>query len=522
VLYSVLVSIITSLIIAILSLIRRKKPAATRANGETGNMDQVLQISIDKAAAPVIEPSFQSGRPALEGGPQSKATGTSPVTPGSSKVQTASDLAGQGIEGQPQSGKQAQATRWSAATKYVVGVGLILVLLFVIYLSRSTLGMIIFAALLAFVVQPLVGFFQRRFKASRGLSVSIAYVLVVLALILIPILVIPAVVQSINEMLSIDWQTIGQNTADSLEAAAQNVSSIPVIGPTLASTLDGLAQLLSGTASLETPAPIVVDVSVNSLGGQLAETLGKLAGILGPLISAVVSLIFMLLISLRMSLATHEIREAYPKLVPPAYKTEVVGLFERIMIIWSSFLRGQLSLMVIMGFLTYLLNLLLGTPYPAFLGLLAGLLEIIPNLGPVLATIPAVLLALVVGSSHLPVSNLLFAIIVILGYVLLSGLENQVIVPKVLGDAVSLHPLVVIIGCVVGGATFGILGVFLATPVISTGKEIFGYLYDKILEPPPEVEPPEQKPSMMETLKGLTKRIRLPFRRGEPETTSTQ
>ena len=108
----------------------------------------------------------------------------------------------------------------------------------------------------------------------------------------------------------------------------------------------------------------------------------------------------MLLISLRISLAAGEMRDAYPKLIPPSYKDEIIDAGGTLLNVWISFLRGQLSLMVLMGFLTYLLNLLLGTPYPLFLGVLAGVLEIIPNLGPVLATIPAVIFALVLGSSQ--------------------------------------------------------------------------------------------------------------------------
>lgn len=111
----------------------------------------------------------------------------------------------------------------------------------------------------------------------------------------------------------------------------------------------------------------------------------------------------------------------------------------------------------------------------------------------------------------------------ILGYLLLSGLENQLIVLKVRGEAVSLHPLVVIIGVVVGGASFGLLGVFLATPVISTGKEIFGYLYNKILEPPPESKPLKKKLSFQDTLKEITGRIRLALiRRKQPSSGDQQ
>ncbi len=230
----------------------------------------------------------------------------------------------------------------------------------------------------------------------------------------------------------------------------------------------------------------------------------------------------MVLISLRMSLAVDDMREAYPKLVPSKFRDEIIDLIDRIIKVWTSFLSGELSLMVIMGFLTFLLNFILGTPYPVFLGVLAGFLEVIPNLGPVLATIPAIILALVEGSSRLDVSNLAFAIILLLGYLFLTGLENQVLVPKVLGDAVSLPPLVVIIGVVVGGAVYGLLGVLLATPIISTGKVIFFYLYDKILEPPPVVQPPDEKPSLVDSLKGLTKRFRLPIRRREQKSALDQ
>ncbi len=401
--------------------------------------------------------------------------------------QTANMPPARGVKSQPGLEKatspgfeKATSTRWSLPTKYVVGVGLFLFLLFVVFFSRSVISMIIFAALLAFVVQPVVKLFQNRLRMKRGPAVGIAYLLVVILIILIPLVIIPAVVQSINNVLTVDWQALGENLALSLETAAYNVSTIPLIGPPLAQTLEATAQLITGAASLETPAPVVVDVSATTIGNQLANTLGKLAKILGPLISAITSLVFMLLISLRMSLAAHEMRDAYPSLVPPSFQGEISTLVERIINVWVSFLRGQLTLMVVMGFLVYLLNVLLGNSYPVFLGFLAGMLEIIPNLGPFLATIPAVIFALVFGSSHLEVSHLVFALIVILGYVSLSALENQILVPKILGDAVSLPPLVVIIGVVVGGATFGILGILLATPVISTFKEIIGYLYNKI------------------------------------------
>jgi predicted PurR-regulated permease PerM len=511
VIYTALIGALVSLIIAILRQGKwRETEFARRYAARTTDHRQpqvgFVQAGGDKPSGIQPAPVRESGLAELSASPSA----TKPLLAGTAAVVQPAEMPPVQAAAVPDA-----PTRWTLPTKYVVGVGLFLALLFVVYISRSSLSMIIFAALLAFVVQPAINFFQRRWKMKRGSAVGLAYLLVIAVLILVPLVVIPAVIQSINGVLSMDWQTIGQDLAVSLQTAAQNASSIPVVGPTIASTLDLIAQLVSGAATMPVPAPVVVDTSAASIGGQLAKTLGKLASILGPLISAFVSLIFLLLISLRISLAAKEMQEAYPKLIPPHHKNEIIRLVEHLLTIWVSFLRGQLSLMVLMGFLTYLVNLLLGTPYPLFLGVLAGVMEIIPNLGPVLATIPAVILALILGSSWLPVSNLVFAIIIILAYIMLSALENQVIVPKILGDAVDLPPLVVIVGCVIGGAAFGLLGVFLATPVISTGKAIFGYLYNKILEPPPVIESPEEKPSMMDTFRGFTRRFWPPSRRRE-------
>jgi hypothetical protein len=97
---------------------------------------------------------------------------------------------------------------------------------------------------------------------------------------------------------------------------------------------------------------------------------------------------------------------------------------------------------------------------------------------------------LIQGSTVLGVSNLTFALIVILFYLLVQGIENYFIVPRVLGDAVKLHPLVVITGVLIGATVGGIIGALLAAPLIASTKEIIAYCINKILgqNPFPEVE----------------------------------
>ncbi len=413
------------------------------------------------------------------------------------------------VESQPPS------TRWSTGTKYFVSALLFLAFLGLLYISSSSLSTIIFAALLTFTVQPIVKFFQRRFKMRRGGATLITYLLVIALLILLPILIIPNIVEAIEFIAKIDYTNLFQNISDWIELQAQSIAAIPLIGKSLSSSIEELARILSDIGSENPQSSTSIDVSFQNIGGRIAQTLEFLVSVFGPLISIGITVVFTLLISLHMSLSIDMLRDGIKKLIPLAYEAEITDIISRTINIWKSFLRGQMSLMIIMGVLVWFGSAILGTPQALLLGIVAGLLEVIPSLGPILATIPAVILALIFGSqtSFLGLNNLeswAFALIVIAFYILIQVIENQLLVPYILGDAVDLPPLIVIIGVVIGGSAFGLLGVFLATPVISTGREIFMYLYDKILEPPPEPEIIEKKPSLMEMIRGFVARLPRP------------
>ena len=127
-------------------------------------------------------------------------------------------------------------------------------------------------------------------------------------------------------------------------------------------------------------------------------------------------------------------------------------------------------------------------PGALILGILAGTLEIVPNLGPTLAMIPAVIVALIQGSEvlrPLGIDNVSFALITIAIYFIIQQLENNIVVPRVIGDSVNLHPVVVICGVVVGLNVGGILGAFLAAPVLASLRVIGGYIHAKLLDYPP-------------------------------------
>lgn len=124
--------------------------------------------------------------------------------------------------------------------------------------------------------------------------------------------------------------------------------------------------------------------------------------------------------------------------------------------------RGQLILMLMVGVSTYVGLLILGIPYALPLALLAGVLEIIPNLGPFLAAIPAVL----VGLGISPITG---AAVAALGF-LIQQLENYIFVPKVMERSANVSPVVTLLALVIGFRVAGIVGAILSVPIVITGR----------------------------------------------------
>jgi predicted PurR-regulated permease PerM len=112
------------------------------------------------------------------------------------------------------------------------------------------------------------------------------------------------------------------------------------------------------------------------------------------------------------------------------------------------------------------------------LALIAGVLEWFPIIGPIVAAVPAIL----VGISISPAAAIAVAVL----YLAIQQLENNLLVPKILGDAVQLHPAVLILALVVGGALFGIGGAILAAPVVAAGRDLYRYAFARLADDPPE------------------------------------
>jgi predicted PurR-regulated permease PerM len=385
-------------------------------------------------------------------------------------------------------------TQWREPTRYIISIALAIFLLFLIYISRSVLILLLVAALIAMLVRPMIKFLIKRGRFPKLAAVFLVYFLVAVVIILAPLVLVPPIVNAVNSLLEIDWIIVLESVLKWVDTTLRDLRAlnflIPGMNQAIDSIVDSALAALENTDLIELPELDPV-AAISSISQAFASGFGIAVSVVGTVISALTSLAFMLLFSVYISLDTENIYRSLMGIVPDAYRNEAETLFFRLMRAWNAFFRGEIVLMLIIFALVWIGNLILGTPNAFLLAVIAGLLELIPGIGPTIALIPAVLLALIQGSTHLPVNNLVFAIIVFVFYLAVQGFENNLIVPRVIGGGLKLHPIVVIVGVLVGAANAGILGALLASPAIATGKEILNYLYRKILKEDPF--PPEEQ-----------------------------
>jgi predicted PurR-regulated permease PerM len=197
----------------------------------------------------------------------------------------------------------------------------------------------------------------------------------------------------------------------------------------------------------------VVESDLNSLGKNILSVTGKI-------FSGVFSTFTVFVISFYLTLQREKLRKQLVALWPEKsreHTLKTIALIENKIGWW---LRGQLLLSFTIGLFVWIGLTLLGLPFALPLGVLAGLLEIVPTIGPIVAATPAVIVALSISPG--------LALTIVIFYILLQMLENQLLVPKIMQQAVGLNPIIVIIGVLTGSKFLGVAGALLAVPFMAT------------------------------------------------------
>ncbi|MFZ4776749.1 MAG: AI-2E family transporter [Terrimicrobiaceae bacterium] len=373
---------------------------------------------------------------------------------------------------------------WAAVTAvsaYAIGYVLFMVgslIIGAISFLQPVLIPVAVAAILAFLLEPVVQWLMR-FKISRTLSIVIVYLSVAALFAGIMIWIIPAVYRQGTEFLkdfpsySVKAQKLVLSTMDRLHALSETPLFKAPDDPT--QTKDQFTAFAAKSISeagtwLQQKVP---DFAVES-GKFLQRSVGGFLGVFGLLLSMVLVPIF-LFFFLKDSASIANNWSQYLPLRASPLKVEIVSLVSEINSYLVSFFRGQLIVSIIDGVMIASALLVMGLDFAVLIGLMVGVLGLIPYLGMMITWIPAVIIAAAqFGDWAHP-----FWVTVI--FLVANNIDGMVIAPKIVGESVGLHPLTVIISVLAWSLILGgLLGALLAVPLTATLKVLLKrYFWDK-------------------------------------------
>ncbi len=321
-------------------------------------------------------------------------------------------------------------------TMSVIKIILIFILFYILFLIKEVLALLFIALILASAIDPIVDWLQVR-KIPRGVGVLFIYLILLSSIVSVVTLIIPPIVEQSTEL------------SDNLPAIMTKVSEI---FHTVRDFFVGLG-FVSAT-----------DDNFANLGNNLPQAAGGVFSTVKDMVLGVFSFFIVLVITFYMVVEEKAMKKIVWSIAPPRYHVYIMGLINRMQQKIGLWLRGQLILSFIIFLLTFLVLSILGVKYALVLALIAGLTEFVPYFGPILASVPAIFLALT--------QSWMLGIIVAIMYYIIQWTENNIIVPKLMQKVIGLNPIVIIAALLIGLELGGLPGIILSIPV-TTALNVF-------------------------------------------------
>lgn len=384
------------------------------------------------------------------------------------------------------------SSSWDGATKRTVLVILLVAVVFAVWLSQNVLPWLIIAGLLSYLLNPVVDLLTR-LRIPRTVSTIVVFVIFLILVVLMPVFLIPVLIDQLRQLATFDVSGTATSVFNWLLRTLNELPEQLVLLGVEIPTGNVVEQLETGFRQV-TFVPTLAEVlsyiqqGITTATGLVSSTAALSVAVVGSIVQGLITAILVFFLSLYLTKDLPIIRRYVEGLFPTSYQPELRELLQRIGFIWSSFFRGQIILSTVIGTVTWAALTLVGMPGALVLGIAAGALEVIPQMGPIIATIPAVIVALIQGSDVLAqygVGNVGFALIIMAMYFIIQQVEASVLVPRIIGESVNLHPVVIICGVAVGFNVFGVLGAFLAAPLMATLRVVGSYVHAKLLDYPP-------------------------------------
>ncbi|MBI3273951.1 MAG: AI-2E family transporter [Candidatus Colwellbacteria bacterium] len=307
---------------------------------------------------------------------------------------------------------------------------LILLAFWFFYLIRDILVILLGAIVVAAAIEPVANRLQR-YRLPRVVSVLAVYIAILAILALVVTLILPILVQQTTQL----------------------VQALPHV---LLVAQDVLGNILPGSS----------ETLIHQLQGGLARFSDAFGNIginvfqqTRSVFGNIVSVVFMFVIALYLVIEENALMKFFRIIVPAEHQTYVNNALGRVQYKLGRWVLGQVTLGIIIGVTVAVGLTLMGVPYALALGLLAGVLEIIPYIGPILAGLSATIVAFS-ASWVLGLATLVF-------FILVQQAESHFIIPNVMKKATGLNPLVTLIAVLLGARLAGVAGIILSVPVAS-------------------------------------------------------
>jgi len=311
----------------------------------------------------------------------------------------------------------------------LIRVTLFVLFLWILYLVRDILVLLFVVAIITIALEPFVEKLEKD-GVPRSFSVIVLYLALLAVIGLIVYFIVPPVANQIRELtLNLPYYSTQINEIGLPETLS------------IANILDSVSSQLSGAATS------VVTTLVSIFGG-------------------VVSAIVIFALTYYSLVEKEGVRRLVALFIPVVHKKKLYDTIQKVSAKLGSWLRGQLVLMIAIGVIDGTILTALGIEYALTLGLLAALMEIIPVVGPIVATLAAVFVAFASGAA---IWKILLLVIL---FIAVQQVENHILVPKVMQKSVGLSPVVIIVAILVGAKLLGVGGAILAVP-IAAGTQVF-------------------------------------------------
>jgi len=336
----------------------------------------------------------------------------------------------------------------------------------VFYLARHALTPFIVGALIVYLLDPAVSWVSRVRIAGRsiprGLSVLIVYIVTVFLI----------------------YQGMRLLLGPLISQLIEYVRDLPALVASLETTLAGLGETYRG---LDLPEPVreFIDGALADLGeGTGSIDFGSLLPIATTILGTAAGFFAFLIIPIWAFYILRDrvrLQEQFTRSLPAEWRDEVVAVLSIIERVFGRWIRGQIILGLIVGAATFAGLLILGwtidqrfIQFAVFLAVIAGVLELLPIIGPIISMIPTLLVALTTDDA----TTALIGVVIL--YLIVQQVENAILVPKIQGDAVQLHPSLVIFALIIGGSIAGLLGAILAIPITAAARDVYKYLFHRL------------------------------------------